>query len=448
MSNLDTFYNVYGIDLSIIVQPFSLDTSYPTASASTFNFSDLNSMTLYSNVPAFMCSGTAFRGCTSLTSVNIASIVRIGEQAFQNCNSLTSVNIESSDAGGITVNNSTINTSSFENCTSLLSITIPNSIGYMGSNVFKNCTSLISVIINNHADISNVEGNSFTDVFSFTDVSSNINSSIQFYNTGSFDNLSATWKTISYYYYTKLYDNLAIPNIQIMNFYLPHLNVSVNSLSASLFGAESTPFSGDATVAVDIPLENAMNIFQFQTGSNDINNDNADDIKYRVLYTGNSSYNMVFNIDTLSEVITGAIYTYASNKNLTYDYVRYLAEELFNTHLGVDLFSNETELRTTLRDNFSISFDSNMTRLHAVETDDSENSPSKTILNQIIDNVPERLNDIYSLAVGNNWFKSPLVLGDILNFRLTVKAAAGQNTVTTVAAIEDRVYLIKATLTV
>jgi hypothetical protein len=233
-----------------------------------------------------------------------------------------------------------------------------------------------------------------------------------------------------------------------LNFYLPQLDVSVNSVPALLFGEESTPFSGQATVFVDIPLENAMNIFQFYSDSTDINNVTANDIKYKVVYTGVGITDMPFDIDTLSEVDTGAIHSGASDKNLTYDYVRYLAEELFNTHLGVDLFSNETELRTTLRDNFSISFDSNMTRLHAVETDDSENSPSKTILNQIIDNVPERLNDIYSLAVGNNWFKSPLVLGDILNFRLTVKAAAGQNTVTTVAAIEDRVYLIKATLTV
>ena len=440
MSNPDTFYTVSGIDLSIIFQPLSLDTSYPTATDSTFRFSDLNLITLYSNVPAFMCSGTAFRGCTSLTSVNIASIVRIGDQAFQNCASLTSVNIESYDAGGIAVNNSTINTSSFENCTSLLSITIPNSIGYMGSNVFKNCTSLISVIINNPADISNVEANSFTDV------SSNITSSIKFYNTGSFDNLSDTWKTISDYYYTKLYDNPAIPNIPIMNFYLSQLNVLVNSLSASLLGEASTAFSGDATVVVDIPLENAMNIFQFQTDSTDINNVTANDIKYRVVYTGDSSYNMVFNIDTSSNVIVNSIHAGAANNNATYDYVRYLALKLFNTHLGVDLFSNESELRTTLRDEFSTSFDSNMTSLHGVETDASGNSPSKTILNQIIYDQLTRLNDISQFALGNNWFKSPLVVGDILYFRLTVKAAVDQNTLTNVVAIPDRVYLIKATL--
>ena len=231
-----------------------------------------------------------------------------------------------------------------------------------------------------------------------------------------------------------------------MPFYLPQLDVSVNSLSALLLGESSSVFSGDATVAVDILLENAMNIFQFQSDSTDINNVTANDIKYRVVYTGDSSYNMVFNIDTSSNVIVNSIYSGAANNNATYDYVRYLAQQLFNTHLGVDLFSNESDLRQDLMDAFSTSFTSNMTRLHAVETDASGNSPSKTILNEIINNHPERLNDISSLAVGNNWFKCPLVVGDILYFCLTVKAAANQNTITNVVAIPDRVYLIKVTL--
>jgi len=232
-----------------------------------------------------------------------------------------------------------------------------------------------------------------------------------------------------------------------LDFYLPQLDVSVNSLSALLLGESSTVFSGDATVAVDIPLENAMNIFRFQTDSTDIDNITANDIKYKVVYTGAGNTDMAFDIDTSSSVIVNSIHSGAANNNATYDYVRYLALKLFNTHLGVDLFSNETQLRTTLRDDFSTSFDSNMTILDAAgETDASGNSASKTILNQIIYDQPTRLNDISQFALGDNWYKSPLVAGDILYFRLTVKAAADQNTLTSVVAIPDRVYLIKATL--
>ena len=265
-------------------------------------------------------------------------------------------------------------------------------------------------------------------------------------STGS-STITATQNTTSNYF-SATSTTIFVVNegIPILNFYLSQLDVSVNSLSASLLGETSSVFSADATVVVDIPLENAMNIFQFQTDSTDINNVTANDIKYKVVYTGSGITDMAFNIDTSGIVIDNSIHSGAANNNATYDYVRYLSLKLFNTHLGVDLFSNESDLRQDLRDAFSTSFDSNMTRLHAVETDASGNSPSKTILNQIINNHPERLNDIASLAVGNNWFKCPLVVGDILYFRLTVKAAANQNTVTNVVSIPNRVYLIKVTL--
>jgi hypothetical protein len=213
-------------------------------------------------------------------------------------------------------------------------------------------------------------------------------------------------------------------------------------------GETSLDFSENAIIAVEIPLVNAMNIFQFSSDSINIDNDIANKIKYKVVYTaGVGITNIVFNIDTSGSVISGYIHAGAVNNNATYDYVRYLAERLFNTHLGVDLFSNESELRTTLRDNFSTSFNYNMGLLHDMsETNDSGNSPSKTILKQIIDVQPTRLKDISQLALGGNWFKSPLALGDILYFRLTVKADVNQHTLTNIDSIPDRVYLIKATL--
>ncbi len=239
------------------------------------------------------------------------------------------------------------------------------------------------------------------------------------------------------------------------SFYLSQLDVLVNSLSATLLGETSVDFSGNATVAVEIPLVNAMNIFQFKTDSIDIDNETANDIKYKVVYdVDENTERMDFDIDTESLVISGHIHDGAADNNATYDYVRYLALKLFNTHLGVDLFSNEVELRTTLRDNFSTSFNSNMGVLAAIgETNASGNSPSKTILNQIIKDQYVRLNTITQyelldeLGNGTGWYKCPFVVGDILYFRLTVQAAANQNNLTSVVeSIPDRVYLIKATL--
>ena len=233
------------------------------------------------------------------------------------------------------------------------------------------------------------------------------------------------------------------------NFYLPQLDVLIDASSALLYGADTAAFDGSANVSVNIPLVNAMNIFQFNTDSTDINNVIVDDIKYRVVYTGAGTTRIQFDLDTSALLINGDIHPDAANRNTTYDYVRYLAQHLFNTHLGVDLFSNETELRTTLRDDFSTAFDSNMTVLNAIgETIAYVNSPAKSILLQVINNQPERLSDISTtLSLGSNWYKSPLQAGDILYFRLTVNAAANQNDLTGVGSIPPRVYLMQAILT-
>lgn len=231
------------------------------------------------------------------------------------------------------------------------------------------------------------------------------------------------------------------------DFYLSQLDVFVDASSALLSGVDTVAFDGSANVSVTIPLENAMNIFQFKTDSTDINNVVVDDIKYKVVYTGADPTRMQFDLDTSALLINGDIDSGAANRNTTYDFVRHLAKYLFNTHLGVDLFSNEPELRTSLRDDFSTAFDSNMTSLNGDgETDADGNSPAKSILLQVINNQPERLNDITSLSLGSDWYKSPLQAGDVLYFRLTVNAAANQNDLTGVGSIPPRVYLMQATL--
>ena len=232
------------------------------------------------------------------------------------------------------------------------------------------------------------------------------------------------------------------------NFYLPQLDVFVDASYALLTGILTQAFDGSANVDVNIPLTHAKNIFQFQTDSVDINNTNAQDIKYKVVYDiTDPSFNIQFNLDTSANVTSNRIHSGASNNNVTYDYVRYLASKLFNTHLGVDLFSNETELREDLRDKFSAAFNTNMISLRDQGVTDADgNSPSKSILLQVISNQPARLSDITSLAIESDWYKSPLIAGDILYFRLTINAATNQNTLTSVPSIGPRVYLIKATL--
>ena len=82
----------------------------------------------------------AFEGCTGLTSVVIPdSVTSIGEEAFEGCKKLTSVTIPD----GVT----SIGGYAFEDCTSLTSVTIPDSVTGIGRCAFYNCMSLTGVTI-------------------------------------------------------------------------------------------------------------------------------------------------------------------------------------------------------------------------------------------------------------------------------------------------------------
>ena len=83
--------------------------------------------------------GSAFSGCTSLTSVTIPnSVTTIGNYTFYGCTGLSSITIPN--------NVTNIGASAFYGCTSLTSITIPESVTSIGESAFCDCPSLTLVI--------------------------------------------------------------------------------------------------------------------------------------------------------------------------------------------------------------------------------------------------------------------------------------------------------------
>ena len=85
---------------------------------------------------------SAFRSCTSLTSVTIGnSVTSIDDYAFEGCTSLTNITIPNSVTS--------IGSYAFTGCVSLKSVTIPNSVTSIGGSAFRSCTSLTSVTIGN-----------------------------------------------------------------------------------------------------------------------------------------------------------------------------------------------------------------------------------------------------------------------------------------------------------
>ena len=92
---------------------------------------------------------SAFKKCTGLTSVTIPdSVTKIDNYAFEGCTGLTSVTI----GNGV----KEIGDSAFEGCTGLTSVNIGNGATFIGSYVFLGCTNLKEVTIPKELDITRV----------------------------------------------------------------------------------------------------------------------------------------------------------------------------------------------------------------------------------------------------------------------------------------------------
>ena len=103
----------------------------------------------------------AFDDCSSLTSVTIPnSVTSIGEAAFSGCSSLTSVILPNSVTS--------IGEWAFNRCSSLTSVTIPNSVKSIGGCAFNGCSSLTSVTIPN--SVKSIGGCAFNGCSSLTSV--------------------------------------------------------------------------------------------------------------------------------------------------------------------------------------------------------------------------------------------------------------------------------------
>ena len=138
--------------------------------------------------------GSAFYGCSSLTSITIPnSVTSIGVYAFSHCTGLTSITVDSENAvydsrsncnaiiekatntliagcQNTVIPNSvtSIGSSAFYDCSSLTSITIPNSVTSIGVDAFGFCTGLTSVTIPN--SVTSIDDRAFSGCSSLTSI--------------------------------------------------------------------------------------------------------------------------------------------------------------------------------------------------------------------------------------------------------------------------------------
>lgn len=270
-----------------------------------------------------------------------------------------------------------------------------------------------------------------------------------------------------------------------MDFYVQSLNSGATAMMAELAQGDEDAFTAEVVANFNLRVGLAQSLFKFQSDAVDINDETLSDIKFKVDYVQDT--NQTDNIpdtilekdwlaececvgtDSADQVYIDGTST-ATKRNVAHEFIRYLAHMLFNTHLGVDLFSNEEALYNALNIDARRALDetlTNLTNLNGgdycptdfVIGDGTYKHPSQVILSKIIANNPERLAtlDQYFVAGGDisgveggtpaPVFKMPLAVGDTVQFKLLVNAAEDQHLLTGLAAsIPARNYRIKFTI--
>ena len=111
-------------------------------------------------------------------------------------------------------------------------------------------------------------------------------------------------------------------------------------------GQIPSPIVADAVAVYEVTAQSMQNAFYFESDSRDLSDTAASDIKYYVNWPSTYVLNPVHaHVTNYPITVTDANGDIDANRMLVkHDFVRHIAKSLFNTHLAVDLFSNESEL--------------------------------------------------------------------------------------------------------
>lgn len=114
--------------------------AYSVRAANTSISGNIEIPQTYNGKPVVVIQNSAFKDCSSLTSILIPnSIKSIGINAFENCSNITGITIPE----GVTL----IGNNTFKGCVKLASASFPTSIESFGANAFAGCTSLTSIVL-------------------------------------------------------------------------------------------------------------------------------------------------------------------------------------------------------------------------------------------------------------------------------------------------------------
>ena len=244
---------------------------------------------------------------------------------------------------------------------------------------------------------------------------------------------------------------MATPTVDLL--FTNHLNETITALGATIPGFTTT-MTADATVEVPASAASVFNqTFYFQTDS-DIATDGTDDVKY---YVDKSNWSLAeSDLDGATGTIGTANGAFKDGETISESFLRHTANTLFGTHLGVDLFNNETTVKTSLDSTLGTLATTIGTTVSSVGIAGSDadlqtggHSGSKylddavtdtknitrELVNQLLNNANsrERFNAsnlaTYAHSSGDaGVYSVPLITGDSISYKVTINPAADQNT--------------------
>ena len=224
----------------------------------------------------------------------------------------------------------------------------------------------------------------------------------------------------------------------------------------------------DAVAKCDIPVSSLRDMFIFQTDHFDVNDTNPNDVRF---YVDSSKIPSTLGLVT-SVVSNGAVsLVNATNEPFTNadlligkDYVRHLANILFNTPFGVDLFINETDLVSSVNTGLvaiwqscasdlqnvsntgtNAALQGETTHKYLLANSDAEDASHTSKYNicrelykMLISRVPSRFTDLPTLQIAEpqrqvvdplaeNLYQIPLIAGDQILMRVVFKPHAQQS---------------------
>jgi hypothetical protein len=216
------------------------------------------------------------------------------------------------------------------------------------------------------------------------------------------------------------------------------------STSATLESLNVDDITADATAFFEISTADAKNVFRYSADANADANADSD----MIFYVKMDSWPVDISNICHAQLSENSVYSSAAaDRNLvTHDYIRYLALKLFNTHLGVDLFNNETDMRSSLYSSGKTKWEAVSALLSAANgktnSDTGNDNISRRLYLQLIDQDISRFNALQE-EDANGTRALPFVNGDIIEFKLSIDAAADQHLLTNVSAIPTHSYKIE-----